>query len=265
MSRGAVGDAIAKLAAVPTLLVALDFDGTLSPLVDEPMTARMLPESRRAVDALLDAPGTVVALVSGRSLGDLRVIAEHDDDSRVYLAGSHGAEFWVPGEGPVGVLDDAEHVALRDTLREHAEAATAGMEGVWIEPKSFGFGVHTRTADDATTQAANAAVDALIAAEAPHWRRRTGHNIVEYAFRHEGKDSAVADLRGMTDADAALFAGDDVTDEDALRSLGPGDVGVHVGSRSDTAATVIVPDIPAFADMLSALARARVTERVSGA
>lgn len=265
MSAGTPAGAVARLAAVPRLLVALDFDGTLSPLVDEPMTARMLPESRRAVDALVEAPGTVVALVSGRSLHDLRVIAEHGDDSRIYLAGSHGAELWVPGEGPVGVLDDAEHVRLRDELRAHAEQATAGMEGVWIEPKSFGFGVHMRMADAATAREAGEAVDALIAAEAPHWRRRTGHNIVEYAFRHEGKDSAVADLRGMTDADAALFAGDDVTDEDALRSLGSGDVGVHVGARADTAATVTVPDIPAFADMLSALARARVTQQVPGA
>ncbi|WES65148.1 trehalose-phosphatase [Microbacter sp. GSS18] len=265
MSADTPAGAVALLAAVPRLLVALDFDGTLSPLVDEPMTARMLPESRRAVDALVEAPGTVVALVSGRSLHDLRVIAEHRDDSGIYLAGSHGAELWVPGEGPVGVLDDDEHVRLRDALRTHAEEVTSAMDGVWIEPKSFGFGVHMRLADAATARAAGEAVDAIIADEAPHWRRRTGHNIVEYAFRHEGKDSAVADLRGMTDADAALFAGDDVTDEDALRSLGPGDVGVHVGSRADTAATVTVPDIPAFADMLSALARARVTQQVSDA
>ncbi len=44
-------------------------------------------------------PTRPVAFVSGRSLHDLREIAEHDDDSPIFLAGSHGAEFWVPGEG----------------------------------------------------------------------------------------------------------------------------------------------------------------------
>ena len=95
------------------------------------------------------------------------------------------------------------------------------------------------------------------AAGAPHWRRRTGHNIVEYAFRDEGKDTAVRHLRDLTGADTVLFAGDDLTDEDALRSLPAGDVGVHVGAGQATAATVVVPDIPAFAAFLDELVTLR--------
>lgn len=253
-------DPIERLARTDRLLVALDFDGTLSPLVDEPMSARMLPASRAAIDALLAAPDTVVALVSGRSLHDLREIAEHADDSLLLLAGSHGAEYWTPGEGTAARADDPADAALRDTLRAHALTATAGMTGVWIEPKTFGFGVHTRGADAATAEAANTLVDALVAAEAPHWRRRTGFNIVEYAFRHEGKDTAVAALRERTGATAVLFAGDDVTDEDALATLGPDDVGVRVGA-GDTAASVVVPDIPAMAALLARLAGLRAAAR----
>ena len=40
--------AVSTLAATERLLVALDFDGTLSPLVDAPMDARMLPAARAA-------------------------------------------------------------------------------------------------------------------------------------------------------------------------------------------------------------------------
>ena len=253
-------DPVSMLARTPVLLVALDFDGTLSPLEDEPMEARMLAEARDAVDALLRAPDTTVALVSGRSLHDLRVIAEHADDSAIWLAGSHGAEFWQPGSGALNAAEDTVDEELRDTLRAHAEKATAGMTGVFIEPKTFGFGVHTRVATPETAADANAAVDAIVAAEAPHWRRRTGHNIVEYAFRHEGKDSAVARLREVVGATGVLFAGDDVTDEDALASLGDDDLGVHIGSR-DTHATVSVPDIPAFAALLMRLAEERSRER----
>ncbi|MGN8552808.1 UNVERIFIED_CONTAM: trehalose-phosphatase [Microbacterium sp. SLM126] len=252
--------AIARVAASDRLLVALDFDGTLSPLEDEPMDARMLPAARTAVDALLAAPATLVALVSGRSLSDLRIIAEHGDDSPLLLAGSHGAEFWIPGEGVVTHDEDPADAALRDDLRAHAEQATAQIDGVWIEPKRFGFGVHTRRSTAAGAAEANRLVDALVAAEAPQWRRRTGHNIIEYAFRHEGKDSAIAELRERTAASAVVFAGDDVTDEDALASLGEGDLGVHVGSKP-TAATISVLDIPAMAELLAVIAAERSAAR----
>jgi trehalose 6-phosphate phosphatase len=220
------------------------------------MAARMLPASRAAVDALIAAPGTFVAFVSGRSLKDLRIIAEHADDSRVLLAGSHGAEFWIPGQGAVVHEDDPGDAALRDELRAHAEAATSQLDGVWIEPKTFGLGVHTRKAAPAAAEEANRLVDAIVQAEAPNWRRRTGHNIVEYAFRHEGKDSAVAELRARLGATAVVFAGDDVTDEDALRSLSAGDLGIRVGDRP-TAASICVPDILALAALLSLLATER--------
>jgi trehalose 6-phosphate phosphatase len=257
----AAADAIARLAASDRLLVALDFDGTLSPLEDEPMDARMLPAARDAVDALVATPDTIVAFVSGRSLVDLRVIAEHDDSSKELLAGSHGAEFWIPGEGIASHGEDEADIALRDALRGHAEDATAHLDGVWIEPKTFGFGVHTRRATAAAAAEANRLVDEIVAAEAPHWRRRTGHNIVEFAFRHEGKDSAIAELRERVGASAVLFAGDDVTDEDALASLGEEDLGVRVG-EGQTSATVRVADIAALAALLQQLAETRSRSRV---
>lgn len=252
--------ALTEIAASARLLVALDFDGTLSPLANEPMDARMLPAARDAVEALIATPDTIVALVSGRSLRDLRLIAEHDDASPILLAGSHGAEFWVPGHGAIEPEDAPADVALRDRLHGEAERATQDLDGVWIEPKTFGFGVHTRKADAASAHAANRRVDAIVAQDAPHWRRRTGHGIVEFAFRHEGKDSAIVALRERTGATAVLFAGDDVTDEDALRALGPQDLGVHVGA-GPTAARVVVPDIPAMAELLAGLARRRSAAR----
>lgn len=297
-------EAVDRLAATRVLLVALDFDGTLSPLVDEPMAARMLPEARTAIDALLAAPATVVAFVSGRSLADLRVIAEHDDDSPILLAGSHGAEHWMPEPGmpepgtPVHRMPAAEHPRTdsprtdspgtadprtadprtdhprtanpgtragpatpdeldeRDRLRAAAERLVADVPGARIESKAFGFAVHSRTVAAAQRAAAHAGVDALMAREAPGWRRRSGHHVVEYAFRDVGKEAAVARLRADTGATAVLFAGDDVTDEDALQSLGPADVGVHVGPPP-SAASVFVDDVWDLARLLEVV----VTER----
>ena len=247
---------LADLATTERLLVALDFDGTLAPLADEPMSVRALPAAGDAVLALAALPDTWVALVSGRTLHDLRVIAEHADDSPLLLAGSHGAEYWMPGEGERASVDDEGALAHRDALRARAEVLVDPLPGAWIEPKTFGFAVHTRLSDAASASEAYAAVDRLVAAEAPHWRRRTGHNIVEYSFRDEGKDTAVRTLRELTAATAVLFAGDDVTDEDALTSLEPSDLGVLVGDRP-THATLRVPDIPAMAALLVRLAELR--------
>jgi trehalose 6-phosphate phosphatase len=210
-------EAIDELTLTPRLLVALDFDGTLSPLVDEPMSARMTPDARAAVDALVAAPGTTVALVSGRTLHDLRVIAEYEDRSPILLAGSHGAEQWPPADevGAHGDTDaDASEapLALRDDLRARAEAVVAGEDGAWIEPKEFGFALHTRLMDASGAARVHAAIDQLVDDRAPDWRRRSGHNLLEFSFRHEGKDGAVDALRARTHATAVLFAGDDVTD-----------------------------------------------------
>lgn len=249
--------ALADLARTPHLLVALDFDGTLSPLHDEPMAARMLPEGRAALDALLGAPETTVAFVSGRALDDLKVITEYAPDSRIVLAGSHGVEYLIPGEtSAAGDEDQDADIALREEVRPAAVALVENVDGAWIEPKAYGFGLHTRLASTSDATRAIEAVEALMAERAPHWRRRIGHNILEFAFRHEGKDSAVAALRSRVGATGVLFAGDDVTDEDAIASLGDGDLGVRVGS-GESAASVRVDDPADMAALLFELAKLR--------
>ncbi|MCT9820381.1 trehalose-phosphatase [Microbacterium sp. W1N] len=251
MSAGA----LARVAATEVLLVALDFDGTLAPLVDEPMSARMTAQARAAVTALRAAPDTHVAFVSGRSLADLRVISEYDEASGILLAGSHGAEFH-PAAADDQPIDADEVRALSDA----ATAAVAGLDGVWVETKPFGFAVHTRLASDADGARAHEAIAALVTKRAPRWRRRRGHDLTEYSARAAGKDDAVAHLRALTGATAVVFAGDDVTDEDALASLGADDLGIRVGAGA-SAASMRVDDIQGLASVLVDLAHERVAAR----
>lgn len=254
----AAEQAIARIAAAPRLLVALDFDGTLAPLQDEPMRSRAIPEAVAAIASLVALPDTTVALVSGRTIADLRVIAEHGDESPVWLVGSHGVEHWRPLgiEASADDADDAEQRALSERLRAEAKRMVAGVEGAWIEDKAVGFGVHTRLTAPELAPGVHKAVAALVAREAPGWRARTGSDLTEYTWRHEGKDAAVARLREETGATAVLFAGDDVTDEDALATLGPADLGIRVG-EGETSASVRVADALEFAGLLDRLAAAR--------
>lgn len=61
-------------------------------------------------------------------------------------------------------------------------------------------------------------------------RVRDGHHLVEFAISTATKGHAIERLRSLTGADAAFYAGDDVTDEDAFAALRHGDLGVKCGS-----------------------------------
>ncbi|MFC7790302.1 trehalose-phosphatase [Microbacterium sp. MAHUQ-60] len=256
---GSPDAAVTAIARTPVLLVALDFDGTAAPLVPEPMSARALPAVTDAVARLAALPDTFVAYVSGRSLVHLREIAEHADDSPVLLAGSHGAQYWYPGEGESDIPEQAEERELRESLFEELEPLLTAYPGVELERKTFGVGIHGRPAHPDVERAAFAAVDQVLARRAARWRRRTGDRILEFSSRAEGKDAAIAALREHTRATGIVFAGDDVTDEDAMRVLTADDLGVRVGA-GDTAATVRVESPQQVAELLGVIA----TERASG-
>lgn len=257
---GSADAALSALAATPRLVVALDFDGTASPLVPDPMAARALPEVATQIARLAALPDTVVAYVSGRSMHDLRVITEHTDDSPIALAGSHGAQYWYPGVGDAAATDSDGDSADRDALWAAARPIIDRYDGAEFEPKTFGMGVHTRTATPEVERAVFAEIDALVAERFPGWRRRLGHRVLEFSSRTEGKDAAMAALREHFVATGILFAGDDVTDEDAMRVLQDGDLGVRVGP-GESAATLRVESPQEMALLLEALADERAALR----
>lgn len=252
-------DAVLAIARTERLLIALDFDGTASELVTDPMAARAIPAVSEAIARLSALPDTTVAFVSGRSLVHLREIAEHDDDSRIVLAGSHGAQYWYPGVGEQNIEAAADERALRDELLAELAPLMADYPGIELEKKTFGVGIHGRPADPAVERAAFSHVDEVFAQRARHWRRRTGDRILEFASRDEGKDTAIRILRAHTAATGVLFAGDDVTDEDAMRVLGDDDLGVRVGA-GESAAAVRVDSPQQIAEVLEVIA----TERSAG-
>lgn len=240
--------ALRSLAEAPRLLVALDFDGVLAPIVTVPSAARPLSEAAATVTALAALPDTTVALVSGRGLADLAAVSGFGRPIR--LVGSHGGEFDDGGAG----LDD-EQQALKEKLTTTLLALADGAVGVTLEDKPAGVAVHVRNADPAVGARVLDAVRSGPAAW-PGVEATVGKAVLDLAVVRVSKGAALDTLRERLDADAVLFAGDDVTDETAFVRLRSGDVGVKVGD-GDTAATHRVPDPPAVAALLSELLAAR--------
>lgn len=242
-----LADALRELAATPALLVALDFDGVLAPIVQDPDSSRPLPGSAAAVRALADLPGTTVAMLSGRALADLRTVSGFGPPVR--LVGSHGGEF---DDGSLELT--VEQAAVKGDLVAAVERVVAGEPGVRLEGKPAGIVVHVRGADPAV---AHRVLDATRAGPArlPGVEATEGKAVLEMAVVQVSKGAAVDALRG--DA-AVLFVGDDVTDETAFVRLRPGDVGIKVGD-GDTAAghRVAAPqDVTAVLEELLAARRA---------
>ena len=218
--------ALRELARTRRLLVALDFDGTLAPEVDDPEQARALPEARAAVLRLLAMPHTRVALVSGRALASLIQVADLPDT--VLLVGSHGIELRLDSPDDQVSLDTAEFTrvgVLGEVLGEVADS----FDQVWLEPKPAGFALHTRLATDHNSRIAHLVARSETAAELDNLTVRSGKNVLEFSVRSTTKGEAVEHLRKYTAATAVFYAGDDVTDEDAFAALGADDVGLKSG------------------------------------
>ena len=242
------------------LLVALDFDGTLAPLVDDPSASRALPGASAALAGLVALPASArvhVALVSGRALGDLHTLAQAPVGT--YLIGSHGAErarvtaFGLDRD--VVQLDDdaADRLA---SLGAEVAAVARGRDGVWVETKPTAVVVHTRLAPDDVAVVAEAealAVGARLGSNVLH-----GKDVVEISVLHASKGDALTALRTELGAQVVVYVGDDVTDEHAFAALGPDDVTVKVGA-GETIAQYRVHGPDDVVEVLTALVGGLVT------
>ena len=241
--------AVARLARVPRLLVVCDYDGTLAPIVEDPAKAVPRPESIQALATLATLPDTTAGVISGRALRDLAALSGLP--AEVHLIGSHGAEF---DAGFAHALDQQAQ-ALRRRLAADLEQLIGRSPGASLELKPASIAVHVRRAEPSV----GASVLEAVRTGPARWEGvqvTEGKAVIELAVVETDKGEALDMLRRKADASAALFVGDDVTDEKAFARLTDPDVGVKVG-HGETLAEYSIPDTEDVAVMLAYL----LTER----
>jgi alpha,alpha-trehalase len=196
----------------------LDYDGTLTPIVDAPDRALLSPGARRLITRL--AKICPVAVVSGRDLRDIRRLV--GVNSLMY-AGSHGFEI----SGPGGVRSENEaaedYLPDLDGAEGELRAELRGVRGFLVERKRFSIAVHYRLVAEEDAAAVEKAVNG-VAAGHPRLRKTYGKKVFELQPDLEwNKGEAVLSLLRELGLDGGgvlpLFIGDDVTDEDAFRAL----------------------------------------------
>ena len=245
----ALNDALDRLARQPHLVVTSDFDGTLSAIVSQPEDARPRPGAVEALEALAALPSTSVAVVSGRSLGDLDKLAPMP--ASIERIGSHGLE---SSAGANFGLDARAHLRLHRLIGE-LEALAETTPGARVETKPFSVAFHYRNADPSRVERALTWIDDAVERRDGVWRK-PGHKVIELLVLPASKSWAVDLLRERCPGSVVFYAGDDVTDEDVFADLRPGDVGCKVGDGS-TAANFRVSDPDEVIALLVELGRRR--------
>jgi trehalose 6-phosphate phosphatase len=257
--------AVAAFAARPRVLIAVDFDGTLSPFVLDPMQARAVPGGVEALLAAAALAGVTVAVVSGRDLTTLEAITGISPDDGVTLIGSHGAQLNLDDTnlrtgGDADFLDE-DAAARLSLVKGELEAIKARYPAVRLEHKPSAVVLHTRGVEPSMAAAATAAASE-VAERHPGVHVMPGKNVVELTVLEANKGNALLKLARATGSDSTLYVGDDVTDERAFSALDPasGDLTVKVGD-GETVAAHRVPDQVSVVELLELFVDLRGVER----
>lgn len=250
--EGASPEGAAGLAAIVAdpghALIALDFDGTLSPIVSEPSAARAHPDVLPALRRLATGVGTL-AIITGRPAPVAVELGGFAGLPGLIVIGQHGFERWE--DGRLTSLPPPPEVATARTGLPGALAAAGAPEGTWVEDKAQAVAVHTRgTADP------RAALDRLreplgelatrlgLAAE-------PGRFVIELRPPGVDKGSALSGLVREKTARSVLFCGDDLGDLPAFAAVralrADGVPGCAVASASSES-----PQVAAAADLVVA-------------
>lgn len=226
----------------------LDVDGTLIDIAPTPSAIVMPEEFPPLLQLLADSHGGAVALVSGRSLDNLRqLVAPFDPPA----AGLHGLE-WRDAAGDVHRMTPPPGL---DDIRQRLRLEVERFPGLLLEDKGSAVALHYRQAPALADHVLRAAHVVLL--DHPDYGMVAGKMVVEIKPRGADKGAAVAAL--MRTAPFAgrrpVFVGDDVTDEDGFTAANRlGGVSVLVGDPRPTQARTRLPNVEACRVWLAAAA-----------
>ncbi|MEE8393093.1 MAG: trehalose-phosphatase [Rhodospirillales bacterium] len=222
--------------------IFLDYDGTLTPIADRPELAVLDSAMRDLISRL--AGNYTIAIVSGRDRLDVKELVGLEN---IIYAGSHGFDI----AGPDGVsIRRQEGAEFKGELKKAEKALRHeldSLKGALVEPKKASVAAHFRQVEENERPRIKAAVDAILDGH-PELRATPGKMVYDIQPRLEwDKGKAVLYIIETMDLNrpdvAAVYFGDDITDEDAFKAIAEKGIGIFAGDI-----TVLAEDRPTAAD-----------------
>ncbi|UWZ78510.1 trehalose-phosphatase [Geoalkalibacter halelectricus] len=212
--------------------VFLDYDGTLTPIVERPENAVIPEEMRQTVRDL--AKLCTVAIVSGRDLADVRRLAGIED---LIYAGSHGFDIAGPAGKKMEYQSGTDYLPDLDRAEKELSKGLEGLAGVQIERKKFAIAVHFRRVAEGDHPRVEETVDEVLRQNSR--LRKTGGKMI-FELRPDidwdkGKalDYLLEKLKLNRRDIVPVYLGDDLTDEDAMRELKDRGIGIIVRDHDE--------------------------------
>ncbi len=247
--------------ACRSLYLFLDFDGTLSPIVRDPGQAVLSLRMRRRMEKLLSTGWCRIAVISGRTLEDIR---RRIGIAGITYAGNHGLEIEGPKVKFRYPIPRTARSALDDVRRVLGKTLFA-VPGVFLEDKGATLTVHLRKVKHGELRMVEYAVS----------EATRPYRIQEGVVVRPGKETfeirpSVEWNKGKTvlwllekgavadgEPPWPLFVGDDRTDEDAFQAIRARGATVYVGPPRQTTALYYLRNVGEVAEFLGRLGRIR--------
>lgn len=245
------------------LALLLDYDGTLAPIAPHPDLAQMPPETRRVLERLSHMPDVNIAIISGRSLENVRSMVGIEG---ITYAGNHGFEIIHPDGTMFMHPVPHEFQVQLETLKQRLEEVC--VDGAWLENKGSCITFHYREVPKEK--------EAAITNRAQELFKEVGIKIHHSHRAYEAQPAvtwnkgraALYILRTLFGLDwcdrvSTIFAGDDKTDEDAMRALKGMAITFRITNSQNlrTTATHRLPSTDAIHSMLKWIER-RLSSRL---
>lgn len=216
-----------------TPAVFLDYDGTLTPIVDRPEDAVISESMRDVVSGL--AERCPVCVVSGR---DRPVVQELMGLDNLIVAGSHGFDIWSPEEGTIEHDAGSGYEELLEKVKARLGEEVGPVEGASVEPKKASVAVHYRLATEEDRQKVKQSVEGILDDYPEDLKMTPGKMVYEVQPKLDwDKGKAVLYLLETLELDrddvVPMYLGDDHTDEHAFEALEDEGLGIFVGYAED--------------------------------
>jgi trehalose-phosphatase len=217
-----------RIQQAQSLFLFLDYDGTLTPIVSRPELALCPFEVKRHLEKLRDLPGVYLAIISGRSLEDVR---EKVGVQGIIYVGNHGLEIENPAGRHKIILAPARKRELK-RITQNLQNSLKEIPEILFEEKGPILSVHYRN----VPQKFFAQIPQVLEEELQQWKDRwkmaSGKMVLEIRPNvdfHKGK-AVIGILKTFPYLGLLpIYLGDDQTDEDAFRVLKGQGISVFIG------------------------------------